>query len=271
MNGNVAMMFLLIALIAGSCAHAEEWVITKDNGSYRINGCKLMGSGRLADATGVIARNLTRQELDEIGTAIDRYELGHASLYASPAVAGSTQNSATEEHPLPATPAPIFTPPVASPNGGPDWPEGYPKSEYNLVHKDEIVAQEAEKYRMANWQPSYAREGLLPLFLLAGILVGIIDRSPWVSAVSACLWLGLILIECRLYGDKVLGTFLAFSMINLFVAFCFFVFSYLCLGGAKIFSYAFPPEPPRREDGQRRERRSPAHRHGSRRHGTYRK
>ena len=92
----VCFCYLLLTVF---CHGSEQWTITKENGSYRVNGCKLMANGRLADANGTIAKTLTPQELREIGVAIDRFENNHDSPYAKPAIAGPYKTSPPNEEP----------------------------------------------------------------------------------------------------------------------------------------------------------------------------
>ena len=97
--------FVLLALAVASCfvpsaSGAETtWRITKENGAYRINGCRLAANGKLSDPNTATERTLTRKELDEIGRAIDAYEASpHAdNRYAAPAVAGKTQTTPTAD------------------------------------------------------------------------------------------------------------------------------------------------------------------------------
>lgn len=70
------LTLLLIQILSSAtfCVAGETWIITKEGGAYRVNGHKLMANGRLADANGVTVKFLSKQELGEIGAAIDRYE-----------------------------------------------------------------------------------------------------------------------------------------------------------------------------------------------------
>jgi len=57
-------------------ADQPKWTITKTGGAYRVNGMKLMANGYLRSESGDSSRELTRQELIEIGEAINAYEAG---------------------------------------------------------------------------------------------------------------------------------------------------------------------------------------------------
>ena len=113
---------VLLALAVASCfvpsaSGAETaWRITKENGAFRVNGCKLTANGKLSDPNNGTARTLTRKELDEIGRAIDAYEASpHAdNRYAAPVVAGVRDSPSTDSSDVKSTP-PLQSPPSETP------------------------------------------------------------------------------------------------------------------------------------------------------------
>ena len=93
MNMLLKLMAILSIITAFRCGAAEKWIITKADGAYRVNGFSLMATGRLSDANGITAKVLTKDELREIGEAIDNFDAGHSSPYAHSAIAGPSKPS----------------------------------------------------------------------------------------------------------------------------------------------------------------------------------
>ena len=153
---------LATLLLTAVCHGSEDWTITKDSGAYRVNDCKLMADGRLVSASGA-TRVLTRQQLDEIGAAIDRYESVHVSpLYASPTNA-SPAMAGPSKNPVPTT--------LISPRD---------------VMSETREEEAAQLARLAGWQPRYMRDVLI-LVLFAFSLGGLSLKPPAIKTVSALL------------------------------------------------------------------------------------
>jgi hypothetical protein len=113
----VLLVAVVASCVAASASGAETaWRITKENGAFRVNGCKLTANGKLSDPNTATERTLTRKELNEIGRAIDAYEASpHADdRYAAPAVAGVRDSPSTDSSDVKSTP-PLQSPPSETP------------------------------------------------------------------------------------------------------------------------------------------------------------
>ena len=218
-----------VLLLAAICQGSEEWLITKDGGAYRVNGWRLMANGRLADSNGTAAKKLTRKDLDEIGVAIDCYEASHASPYARPAMAGPSKPAAFEEQSRGA----LESPPLAfaaSPEGPTDNSSGM-ETEHRWKRDEE--------------RPGYMGVTLILILLEAGVVLGICMRSSGLSVLSACMWLGLVMLECKTHGDQFIGAFWVDTMMLLFASVCFMIASFLLRWCVKMVLGAFTPDGPR--------------------------
>ena len=222
---------LAALLLAANCHGSEDWVITKDGGAYRVNGWRLMANGRLIDNNGTTAKTLTRHDLDEIGIAIDRYEVSHASPYARPAMAGPSKPAAFEKQSRGA--------PGSLPLAFAAPPEG-PTDSLSGMETEHRWKRDEEEH------PGYMGVTLVLIMFEAVVLLGIGIGSPGLSVLSACMWLGLVVLECKIHGDQFIGAFWADTMMLLFASVCFMVASFLLRWWVKMVLGAFTPEGPRR-------------------------
>lgn len=103
-----AFAMMLLLLLCEHCVAADQWKITKENGAYRVNGCKLMADGKLVDRYGNVVQTLTKRQLEEIGEAINRYEPPPPSADVQIAEHKSRQ------HEAPAPPAEPSPPPATA-------------------------------------------------------------------------------------------------------------------------------------------------------------
>lgn len=92
---------------------------------------------------------------------------------------------------------------------------------------------DAQKDKGETWKPNYFLEGFLPMVWITCALIALVARSWGVAIVFGTVYVCQALWECSVYGDKILGAYVAYMGIHLSIGIAVFVVGLI----TKVFSW----------------------------------